>query len=285
MPSHFSSKKNRFIRKKKKDQRNQGDISHERPEKKSQKEGIRINKYIAHSGYCSRRDADQLIVDGAVSVNGKVLTEPGVKIFPRDEVIVKGEKLKLERFTYILLHKPHNTITTTSDEKGRRTVMQLIENETGNRLYPVGRLDRDTTGVLLLTNDGDLANRLMHPSYEIRKTYELECKNKFTEHHVDQLIRGVELEDGLAKAYQTMPVDNNPKKLILSIHEGRNRQVRRMAEAIGQEVVRLKRIDYAGLNLKEVRPGRWRYLKQKEINRLRHMVKLKPLDFGTKKDA
>jgi 23S rRNA pseudouridine2605 synthase len=278
-------KQQRFIRKKKKesavsDNRNRG----ENIQKKNLDGNLRLNKYIAHSGFCSRRDADEHIKNGEVLVNGVVVTEMGTQIGLNDKVEVKGQKLSLENFVYILLHKPKNTITTTSDEKDRQTVIDLVEKATGYRVYPVGRLDRNTTGLLLLTNDGDLAHRLMHPSYSIRKTYELQTAKRMGIEQMEKLLKGVELEDGLAKAYNVLPSDEQPNTILLSIYEGRNRQIRRMAEALGHEVVKLKRIEFAGLNLKLLRVGRWRQLRQKEVNNLRRMVKLDPLDFGKKED-
>lgn len=278
-------KQQRFIRKKKKesavgDNKNRG----ENIQKKNLDGNLRLNKYIAHSGFCSRRDADEHIKNGEVLVNGVVVTEMGTQIGLTDKVEVKGQKLSLENFVYILLHKPKNTITTTSDEKDRQTVVDLVEKATGYRVYPVGRLDRNTTGLLLLTNDGDLAHRLMHPSYSIRKTYELQTAKRMGIEQMEKLLKGVELEDGLAKAYNVLPSDEQPNTILLSIYEGRNRQIRRMAEALGHEVVKLKRIEFAGLNLKLLRVGRWRQLRQKEVNNLRRMVKLDPLDFGKKED-
>jgi 23S rRNA pseudouridine2605 synthase len=278
-------KQQRFIRKKKKesavgDNKNRG----ENIQKKNLDGNLRLNKYIAHSGFCSRRDADEHIKNGEVLVNGVVVTEMGTQIGLTDKVEVKGQKLSLENFVYILLHKPKNTITTTSDEKDRQTVIDLVEKATGYRVYPVGRLDRNTTGLLLLTNDGDLAHRLMHPSYSIRKTYELQTAKRMGIEQMEKLLKGVELEDGLAKAYNVLPSDEQPNTILLSIYEGRNRQIRRMAEALGHEVVKLKRIEFAGLNLKLLRVGRWRQLRQKEVNNLRRMVKLDPLDFGKKED-
>jgi 23S rRNA pseudouridine2605 synthase len=158
--------------------------------------------------------------------------------------------------------------------------MSLVEDATGQRVYPVGRLDRNTTGLLLMTNDGDLAHRLMHPSYHIKKTYELQTARPMTQDDLVKIKDGIELEDGLAKAYNLKYSADHPSTILLTIHEGRNRQIRRMAEALGHEVVKLKRNIYAGLNLKGLRSGRWRNLRQKEVNVLRKLVKLEPLDFG-----
>lgn len=245
----------------------------------SQTEDIRLNKFIAHAGLCSRREADTLIADGKVVVNGKAVTELGFKVKRKDSVVVDGEKISLEPFVYLLLNKPKNTITTTDDDKGRNTVLNEIESATGYRVYPVGRLDRNTTGLLILTNDGDLAHRLMHPSYKVRKTYEVETERELTEGELSAFSAGVELEDGKAKGHNIKQFADLRKAFHISVFEGRNRLIRRMVEFHGTEVVKLKRIEYAGLNLKDVSMGRWRFLKQKEINNLRKVVKLSPLDF------
>lgn len=240
-------------------------------------EKIRLNKFIAHSGYCSRRDADDYIAAGKVTVNGDTVTELGTKVKRSDRVKVEGQTMSLEPFVYILLNKPKDTITTTDDPRGRDTVMDQIEEATGNRVYPVGRLDRHTMGLLLLTNDGDLAHRLMHPSYQVRKTYEVETERRLTEEELRELSRGIELEDGPVEPHR---VTSTPDGFFLSVFEGRNRLVRRIAEYFGTEVTKLKRIDYAGLNLKGVKMGRWRYLQKNEINALRKLVKLEPLNFN-----
>ncbi len=238
---------------------------------------IRLNKYIAHCGFCSRRKADDYIAEGKVTVNGETVTEMGVKVQTADQVKVEGQLLSLEAFTYLLLNKPKDTITTTDDPRGRSTVMDKVENATGKRVYPVGRLDRDTMGLLLLTNDGDLAHRLMHPSYQVHKTYEVETKRQLRPDELEQLRKGIELEDGFAKAHRLSATKGG---FILTIFEGRNRMVRRMVFFLGTEVTKLKRIKYAGLTLKNVRMGRWRYLKQNEVNALRKLVKLDPLSIS-----
>lgn len=240
-------------------------------------EDIRLNKYIAHCGFCSRRDADDYIAAGKVKVNDEIVTELGTKVQRTDKVEVDGQHISLEKFVYILLNKPKDTITTTDDPRGRNTVMDKIEDATGKRVYPVGRLDRHTMGLLLLTNDGDLAHRLMHPRYKVRKSYEVETARRLTEAELEELAKGITLEDGLAKPHS---VTKTRDGFILTIFEGRNRLVRRMVEYFGTEVTKLKRFDYAGLNLKDVRMGRWRYLTQGEVNGLRKLVKLDPLDFN-----
>ena len=245
----------------------------------SQEEEIRINKFIAHAGLCSRREADQYITDGLVKVNGKTITEMGTKVRRQDVIEVNGQKIQLEPFVYLLLNKPKNTITTTDDEKGRNTVLDEVENATGARVYPVGRLDRNTTGLLILTNDGDLAHRLMYPSYSVRKTYEVETERILTDEELSMFKTGIPLEDGDAKGHNVKRFMDAPKIFQLSVFEGRNRLIRRMVEHFGTEVTKLKRIEYAGLNLKGVKVGRWRYLRQKEVNNIRELVKLETLDF------
>lgn len=250
------------------------------PPEKSGNEQIRLNKYIAHSGLCSRRDADALIAEGRVTVNDKPVKEMGVKVTPGDRVKVDGQSLQLESYVYLLMNKPKDTITTTSDEKDRKTVVDIVGEATGKRLYPIGRLDRNTTGALLLTNDGDLAHRLMHPSYKVKKVYEVVPEKVLNDEEVEKLINGIELDDGLAKAHQIRRSSEDPALLEVTLLEGRNRQLRRMMEALGTEVKSLKRIKYAGLDLKGVRLGRWRTLRRKEVHQLRKMVKLDPLDFN-----
>lgn len=240
---------------------------------------LRLNKYISRSGICSRRDADEMIKEGKVKVNGVVITEMGYQVKSEDKVLLNGSLIQPENFIYVLLNKPTNTITTTEDEKGRQTVMDIVEANTGHRLYPIGRLDRNTTGVLLLSNDGDLANRLMHPSYNIGKVYEATCDRILSDEELLQLRTGVELEDGLAKAYKVARHKENPYVVVLSVHEGRNHLVKRMIAFFGAEVTKLKRTQYAGLLVEKLRPGRWRFLKAFEVNKLRASVKLPELRF------
>lgn len=263
-------------RKRRSNQRNRKEAPHAVDQNYSEDEEIRLNKYIAHCGFCSRRKADDYISAGKVKVNDEVVTQMGVKVQRTDRVVVEGEQLSLEKLVYILLNKPKDTITTTDDPRNRDTVMDKVENATGKRVYPVGRLDRHTMGLLLLTNDGDLANRLMHPSYEVRKTYEVETERKLKDNELQELQEGIELEDGFAKAHS---IARTPNGFVLTIFEGRNRLVRRMVEYFGTVATKLKRIDYAGLNLNNVKMGQWRYLEEREINALRKLVKLEPLNF------
>ena len=234
----------------------------------------RLNKYIANSGVCGRREADQLISDGKVTVNGKVITELGTKVNNKDTVKVDGAEISPEDFTYLLLNKLKNYITTMDDEKGRSTVMDLVADATGLRVYPVGRLDRNTTGLLLMTNDGDLANRLMHPSYKVKKTYIVETSISLTDPQILEMRQGIMLDDGMAQAHEARRVPGSPNALKISIFEGRNRQIRRMIEFFKVEVIKLHRTYYAGLTVQDIRPGRWRFLKSEEVNNLRMLVKL-----------
>jgi 23S rRNA pseudouridine2605 synthase len=248
-----------------------------RPESQDSIEGIRLNRFIAQSGLCSRRKADELITAGVVRVNGSVVTELGTKLSAGDEVVVNGHAITPLGLNYILLNKPTDAITTTSDERNRRTVLDVltISDEEKKGLFPVGRLDRNTTGALILTNDGDLANRLMHPRYEVRKLYVAGLDRPMSPSTLETLRAGVVLEDGPAKPEYAAFVDGDAKRVLLQIHEGRNRQVRRMIEALGLEVKTLERIQYAGLDCKGLRPGKWRILTKKEVAMLRREVGLK----------
>jgi len=240
-------------------------------------DGIRLNRYIAQSGLCSRRKADDLIASGAVRVNGKVVTEMGHRLSATDSVVVNGRTLSPLSLSYVLMNKPTDAITTTSDERGRKTVMDLIAVADADKsgLYPVGRLDRDTTGVLILTNDGELANRLMHPRYEIAKVYVARVDRALSDQDLERLRTGVVLEDGKAAAEFADFVDGDRTCIGLQIHEGRNRQVRRMFEALGVTVIALERVKYAGLDSRGVRPGKWRNLTSREVAKLRRIVGLR----------
>lgn len=232
---------------------------------------VRLNKYLSMSGVCSRREADTFIQQGLVTVNGQVVTELGTKVKPGDDVRYAGEKVKSEPMRYLLLNKPKDCITTVSDEKGRSTVMGLVKNACRERLFPVGRLDRNTTGLLLLTNDGELAKKLTHPSHQVRKVYHVILDKNVTKADLQKLESGVMLEDGMAKADAALYAgDGSVKNEIgLEIHSGKNRVVRRMFAALGYEVVRLDRAAFAGLSKKGLPRGRWRFLTEKEIAYLR----------------
>ena len=227
---------------------------------------LRLNRYLAQSGVCSRREADDLIKAGVVSVNGKIVTELGTKVFPSDKVHYGGQRLSMEKKRYVLLNKPKGFITTTDDPRDRRTVMQLVANACPERLYPVGRLDRATTGVLLMTNDGDLAKKLTHPSHGAEKIYHVTLDKAVTKAHLVQLVKGVDLEDGPAQADEASHVEGASKREVgLKIHMGRNRVVRRMFEHLGYEVVKLDRVVFAGLTKKDLSRGTWRHLTEKEV--------------------
>ena len=240
---------------------------------------VRLNRYLARAGVASRREADTLIAEGRVRVNGEVVTVLGTKVVPSDEVAVDGRPVRPKGPAYFLLNKPKDTITTKSDERDRRTVMDLLDLPEGEKsaLFPVGRLDRDTTGALLVTNDGDLAHRLMHPRYRVEKLYIVTTKAPVKPHEIDALREGVALDDGPARADHAGHTGGDPREVALQIHEGRNRQVRRMFEALGHEVTSLERTHYAGLDLQGLRRGRWRRLHPHEVNALRRKVKLKPI--------
>lgn len=237
-------------------------------------EQLPLNKYIAHSGVCSRRDAAELIKLGKVTVNGKLVTEPGTKVMPADMVKVNGKKVTISHnFVYILLNKPKDYITTTDDPQGRKTVLQLIRQATPERVFPVGRLDRNTSGVLLLTNDGDLAQKLAHPSHEIKKIYHVVLDKPLTKADFDKIIGGgIVLEDGPAQVDVLAYADPKDRTQIgLEIHSGRNRIVRRIFEHLGYDVKGLDRVMYAGLTKKNVQRGKWRLLTEKEIRILKYL--------------
>lgn len=241
---------------------------------------IRLNKFIAHAGLCSRREADDYISEGRVAINGEIVTELGTKVNRNDRVQVDGQQISLDPFVYILLNKGRDTISTTDDEKDRNTVVDAVEDATGYRVYPVGRLDRNTMGLLILTNDGDLAHRLMHPSYKVKKTYEATPDRLFTDEELEKMRNGIQLEDGPVYPSRVARSRMDPMSIIISVFEGRNHLIRRMINHFGADIKKLKRIQYAGLTDKDIRVGRWRYLKQKEINDLRKLVKLETLDFN-----
>ncbi|QBA65049.1 pseudouridine synthase [Muriicola soli] len=227
---------------------------------------IRLNKYVANAGVCSRREADTYIAAGNVTVNGKTITEMGFKVNRTDEVRFDGRLLNPEKKEYVLLNKPKNFITTTRDEKGRRTVMELISNATKARLVPVGRLDRNTTGLLLFTNDGDLAKKLTHPKYGIRKIYHVELNKNLKAEDFRTIQEGIMLEDGLIKVDDLSYLNNAPKREVgIEIHSGKNRIVRRIFEHLGYTVVKLDRVIFAGLTKKDLPRGHWRHLTQQEV--------------------
>jgi 23S rRNA pseudouridine2605 synthase len=227
---------------------------------------MRLNRYLSNAGVASRREADDLIKAGVVTVNGKIVTEMGTKVAPGDVIHYGGQKLSTEKKRYVLLNKPKDFITTTDDPRDRRTVMALIDDACTERLYPVGRLDRHTTGVLLMTNDGDLAKKLTHPSHGAEKIYHATLDKALTKADLERLVSGIHLDDGPANADEASYVANGTKKEVgLKIHMGRNRVVRRMFEAMGYEVVKLDRVVFAGLTKKDLPRGKWRHLSEKEV--------------------
>ena len=245
----------------------------QKPVSKHAEGAMRLNKYIAHAGICSRREADELIAAGSVKVNGKVVTEMGYQVMPGDEVQYGGEKLRSERLRYFLLNKPKGFITTTDDPQERRTVMMLMDGCCAERIYPVGRLDRATTGLLLFTNDGELAKKLTHPSTQVYKIYQVELNKPVTKEDMKKLLEGIELEDGPMHVddIQYAAVGKTIDKRIVGVelHSGRNRIVRRLFEALGYEVHKLDRTTFAGLTKKDLPRGRWRELTEKEVGFLK----------------
>lgn len=230
---------------------------------------IRLNKFIANSGICSRREADKLISAGEIKVNNKVISELGFKVELGDTVIYNGKKLRPEKMVYVLLNKPRDFITTTDDPQNRRTVMELVKTAGDERIYPVGRLDRQTTGLLLFTNDGELAKKLSHPSHKVKKIYRTELNVPITKDHFAQIAEGITLDDGMVKVDKIALLDS--KTIGLEIHIGRNRIVRRIFEHFGYSVERLDRVMYAGLDKMNLPRGKWRFLTEKEVIRLKHL--------------
>jgi 23S rRNA pseudouridine2605 synthase len=230
---------------------------------------IRLNRYVANSGVCSRREADELIAKGKISVNDQVITELGYKVKQNDVVKYQDRVIKREKLVYLLLNKPKDYITTLEDPENRKTVMDLIANACEERVFPVGRLDRDTTGLILLTNDGDLAQRLAHPSFEVKKVYQVELDKAITDEHYKKLFEGILLEDGWAKVDNAQILNNEGTTLGLEIHLGRNRIIRRIFETLGYDVVKLDRTMYAGLTKKDIPRGNWRMLNPDEVRNLK----------------
>jgi len=231
---------------------------------------IRLNKYLAHSGVCSRREADTFIQAGVVTVNGEVITELGVKVSATDKVQFEGQTLHREKLVYVLLNKPKGFITSMDDPFDRKTVMSLVENAVKERIYPVGRLDRNTTGLLLFTNDGQLAKKLTHPSHRIKKIYHVTLNKPLAKSHFDQILSGIELEDGLIKPDAIAYIlEENKKEIGLEIHSGKNRIVRRIFEHFDYVVTRLDRVKFGGLTKKDLPRGKWRFLSPAEVNMLK----------------
>ena len=233
-------------------------------------EPLRLNKFLANAGVCSRREADEFIQAGVVTVNGEIVTELGTKVLRTDEVKFHDQPVTIEKKVYVLLNKPKDYVTTSDDPQQRKTVMDLVKNACPERIYPVGRLDRNTTGVLLLTNDGDLASKLTHPKYLKKKIYHVYLDKNVTAHDLEQIAEGIQLEDGEIKADDVQYAHPTDKKQVgIEIHSGKNRIVRRIFEALGYRVQKLDRVQFAGLTKKNLKRGDWRYLTEEEVDRLR----------------
>lgn len=233
-------------------------------------EPLRLNKFLANAGVCSRREADEFIQAGLVTVNGQVVTELGTKILRTDEVKFHDAVVSLEKKVYVLLNKPKDYVTTSDDPQQRKTVMDLVKDVCPERIYPVGRLDRNTTGVLLLTNDGDLASKLTHPKFLKKKVYHVHLDKNLTAHDMQQISEGITLEDGEIKADAVAYADERDKSQVgIEIHSGKNRIVRRIFESLGYRVTKLDRVQFAGLTKKNLRRGDWRFLTEKEVDMLR----------------
>jgi 23S rRNA pseudouridine2605 synthase len=232
-----------------------------------------LNKFVAHAGICSRRDAADIVKSGKVTVNGKPVTEPGFKVNGTEDIKVNGKKISARKnLVYVLLNKPKDFITTVEDPQGRKTVLDIVKKATPERIYPVGRLDRNTTGVLLLTNDGELAQKLSHPSYQVKKIYEVKLDKPLTKKDFDALLSGVTLEDGFIAPDSLAYADAQDKSVIgIEIHSGRNRIVRRIFEHLGYDVRNLDRVMYGNLTKKNVDRGKWRFLTEKEVRLLKYL--------------
>jgi len=236
-------------------------------------EPVRLNKFVANSGVCARREADELIKQGYISVNGKKVTEMGVKVMPGDKVEYKGKLLTPGKKVYILLNKPKGYVTSTKDPHAEVTVLDLVKDATAERIYPVGRLDKATTGVLLLTNDGDLAGKLTHPSYGAGKVYHLFLDKEVTKHDMETIVSGVTLEDGIVSADAiSYPDPADHTQVGIEIHSGQNRVVRRIFESLGYKVRKLDRVSFAGLTKKNLQRGHWRELTPKEVSMLKRGI-------------
>ena len=238
--------------------------------KQVEKDTIRLNKYIANSGICSRREADELITQGLVEVNGKVVTEMGYQVQKTDRVVFDGQSITPEKPVYVLLNKPKGYISTTKDEKARKTVMDLVANASPYRLFPVGRLDRQTTGLILLTNDGHLTKKLTHPSFGVKKIYHVTLDRKLSVEDLHTIADGVRLEEGVAEVDSISYIEGKPKNEVgIEIHIGWNRVVRRIFKKMGYEVEALDRVIFAGLTKKNIKRGHWRILTEMEVNNLK----------------
>lgn len=245
------------------------ETSAKQEEQSTEPKGIRLNRYIAHCGVCSRREADELIAAGKIKVNKNIVTEMGFQVMPGDNVYYDKKLLKKEDYAYVLLNKPKNFITTTKDTHDRKTVMDLVDKASDARLYPVGRLDRNTTGLLLLTNDGELTDRLSHPSNNIKKIYQVEIDKPLLKEHYEEIVKGLTLDDGPIAVDEIAVLTADSKSIGVEIHSGRNRIVRRIFEHFDYDVSKLDRVVYAGLTKVNLPRGKWRHLNDKEVGLLK----------------
>jgi len=278
----FKKERAEFFDKKREEDRNKAEGRTDKGAKpeiinpKAENSGLMpLNKFIAHAGICARRDAADLVKTGVVKVNGAVINEPGHKVSTKDEIRVNGKKIFLAKnLVYILLNKPKDYITTTDDPQKRKTVLDLIGRATDERVYPVGRLDRNTSGVLLFTNDGELAQKLTHPSNQIKKVYHVTLNKALDKNDFEKILKGVILEDGPAHVDVLAYADAQDKTQIgVEIHSGRNRIVRRIFEHLGYDVKNLDRVIFAGLTKKNIERGKWRFLSEREVRDLKHFGK------------
>lgn len=270
---HFSEK--RAKKEKTFEARGTRPVQQPKPSVASPAPNMPLNKFLAHCGVASRREAVTIVKEGKVKVNQSIVLEPAFKVSSQDDVVYNGKKISPTRnLVYILLNKPKDYITTTADPRERKTVLQLIKNATDERVYPVGRLDRNTSGVLLITNDGDLTQQLTHPSYNVKKLYEARLDKPLTKQHFAKILEGITLDDGEIHADALAYADDRDNSIIgIEMHSGRNRIVRRIFEHLGYEVKALDRVMYATLTKKNVERGKWRYLNEKEIRNLKHLRK------------
>ena len=280
MPAHFkeimkNEQKKNSPQRTKKNSRKTGPTSGSKKKRQpgQTSEGIRLNKYLANAGIASRRAADQLIESGAVMINGEVVTRLGTKVMPGDKVQFGGQTLKQEKLRYLLLNKPKGFLTTSDDPFNRRTVMSLVEKACPERIYPVGRLDRNTMGLLLFTNDGDLAKKLMHPKHNIKKIYHVFLDKNLTKNDMLRIADGLELEDGkiIPDSIAYVAGAEDKKQIGIELHSGKNRIVRRIFEHLGYRVIKLDRVFFAGLTKKDLPRGKWRFLTPKEVNMLKRL--------------
>ncbi|MDD2382546.1 MAG: pseudouridine synthase [Mariniphaga sp.] len=245
-------------------------LTRNKPSKKTMLSEMRLNRFIANSGVCSRREADKYIVAGLVTVNGNIVTELGTKVKMNDDVRFDGRKLNAEKKVYLLLNKPKDYVTTTDDPHAEHTVMELVKDACPERIYPVGRLDKSTTGVLLFTNDGELSERLTHPSHNMKKIYQVTLNNPLTKNDMLRIAEGIELDDGKIAADAITFIDaTNKTEIGIEIHSGKNRVVRRIFEQLGYKVKKLDRVYFAGLTKKNISRGKWRFLSHKEVQFLK----------------